>query len=78
MSVLPIGTLVECFLGSDAKNSWFEKMGYWGHTREHLAPYSYLDYLGVCHDIRNCVSLNGRTWARENDLPTDIVDIGQG
>jgi asparagine synthase (glutamine-hydrolysing) len=78
LAVLPIGMGIELFFGHPLKQKWFEIMNYWGHNTEHFAPYSYADYFRVCHDIRNCISLNGRTWAKENRLPTDVVDIGQG
>ena len=77
LATLPVGSLIEFLLGPASRKRWLEKMSYWGHTREHMAPYSFLEYLNVCHDIRNCIALNGRTWARENKLPANIVDIGQ-
>lgn len=78
LAVVPLAKGVELLFGKRAKQAWYELFFYWGHTAEHYAPYPYRDYFRVRHDIRNCIALNGRTWAKENELPTALVDIGQG
>jgi asparagine synthase (glutamine-hydrolysing) len=78
LAVVPLAKGVELLFGKRAKQAWYELFFYWGHTAEHYAPYPYRDYFRVRHDIRNCIALNGRTWAKENGLPTELVDIGQG
>lgn len=78
LAAVPLAKGVELLFGKRAKQAWYELFFYWGHTAEHYAPYSYRDYFRVRHDIRNCIALNGRTWAKENGLPTELVDIGQG
>jgi asparagine synthase (glutamine-hydrolysing) len=77
LTVVPLAKGVEFFFGKRAKQGWYELFFYWGHTAEHYAPYPYGDYFRVRHDVRNCIALNGRTWAKENGLPTALVDIGQ-
>jgi asparagine synthase (glutamine-hydrolysing) len=78
LAAVPVAKGVEFLFGKRAKQAWYELFFYWGHTAEHYAPYPYRDYFRVRHDIRNCIALNGRTWAKENGLPTALVDIGQG
>ena len=68
---------MEKILGKNAKQAWYEFFFYWGHTAEHYAPYSYKEYFDIRSDIRNSIALNGRTWAKENYLPVELIDVGQ-
>ena len=77
LAVVPIAKVIESVFGHNAKKSWYEVMKYWGHTSDHFAPFSYKEYLKGCKDFRNSTALNGRVWAAENGLPSNIVDIGQ-
>jgi len=75
LSVVPLAKVIELAFGKNAKNSWYELFYYWGHTTEQYAPYSYKDYYKLRKDIRNSIALNGLTWAQENSLPTELVNI---
>jgi len=77
LAVVPLAKVVEKLLGNNAKQAWYELFFYWGHTAEHYAPYSYKDYINIRSDIRNSIALNGRTWAQENLLPVELIDVGQ-
>ena len=77
VSVVPLAKGIEIFLGKKAKDSWYELFFYWGHNAEQFAPYKYSEYFKVRKNIRNCISLNIRTWAKENMVPLNIIDVGQ-
>ena len=77
LAVVPLAKGIEIFLGKKAKTSWYELFFYWGHNSEQYAPYSYLEYFRERKNIRNCISLHARTWAKENKIPSNIIGIGQ-
>jgi|SaaInlStandDraft_6_1057023.scaffolds.fasta_scaffold14094_2 asparagine synthase (glutamine-hydrolysing) len=77
ISVVPLAKSVDIVLGKHAKQRCYEVFGYWNHYSEHFAPYTYKEYFKVSNDIRNNISLNVRTWANENNLSSEIVNIGQ-
>ncbi len=77
LAVVPLAKGVEFLLGKRAKQAWYELFFYWGHTAEHYAPYSYAEYFKIRKIIRNSITLQGRTWAQENSLPKELIDLGQ-
>jgi asparagine synthase (glutamine-hydrolysing) len=77
LAVVPLAKSAEFILGKHAKERCYEVFGYWNHYTEHFAPYPYREYYKASKDVRNNISLNVRTWANENNLPLELVDIGQ-
>jgi len=77
IAVLPAAQIVGLLLGTEKKESFYNLFKYWGHSSERYAQYTYAEYFKVRNDIRNVLALNMRTWCQENNVPLDVVNIGQ-
>jgi asparagine synthase (glutamine-hydrolysing) len=77
LSVVPMAKVTQLLFGNNAKKSFYELLYYWGHTSEQYAPYTYSEYLKNMKYIRNSISMNGYTWAKENSLPLELDDFGE-
>lgn len=72
MSFVPYLARGVGIFSKEYKELIYKLFSFYGHSAERFAPYSFLNHVKICKNIRNSLSMNVETYFKENNLKGKI------